>query len=161
MLSFVITVLLSACFGDLEIRNGEELIKFAAKVNDEGYDFSDETVFLTSDIDMSTFTANFTPIGTDGNSFRGTFDGHGHIISNLAVTSSASSYVGLFGCAYEAVFKNTVLLHCEGICRRHCFCWGFCESQLILFSRCLSGRAGQCCCHQVLSASTVNHMLEI
>ena len=109
MLSFVITVLLSACFGDLEIRNSEELIKFAAKVNDEGYDFSNETVFLTSDIDMSTFTANFTPIGTDGNSFRGTFDGHGHIISNLAVTSSASSYVGLFGCAYEAVFKNTVL----------------------------------------------------
>jgi filamentous hemagglutinin family protein len=49
---------------------------------------------LTSDIDLSS-TPNWTPIGTSGTPFTGTFDGLGHTISNL--TTSTSGQIGLFG----------------------------------------------------------------
>ena len=65
------------------------------------------TVFLDSDIDFTGETLE--PIGvSDSNYFNGTFDGQGHAISNLNVTSS-SGYVGLFGYSRGLTITNVVL----------------------------------------------------
>ena len=61
-------------------------------MNMDGY--CGKTFNLTSDIAMT--AANFTPIGTDSNPFRGNFEGNHHKISNLNVTRT-SSFSGLFG----------------------------------------------------------------
>ena len=53
-------------------------------------------MFLESDLSFSE-GSTFDHIGnTIHNYFRGAFDGQGHVISNLAVTSD-SPYIGLFG----------------------------------------------------------------
>ncbi len=47
---------------------------------------------------------NWTPIGTDGTPYSGTFQGNGHIISNLNVNTGADvATVGLFGTASGAI----------------------------------------------------------
>ncbi len=52
---------------------------------------------LMDDIDM-TGVSDYIPIGIDNlHRFNGTFDGDNHIISNLTLTSSDYSYLGLFG----------------------------------------------------------------
>lgn len=50
---------------------------------------------LQSDINLKSY--EFTPIGNEKHPFTGTFDGNGHIISNLKIDSSDDN-VGLFGC---------------------------------------------------------------
>ena len=45
---------------------------------------------------MSNFPG-YTPIGTDTHAFNGTFYGNGHVISNLSISASGTSNVGLFG----------------------------------------------------------------
>ena len=66
---------------------------------------------LTADIDLT--GKGWTPIGTDyDNSYTGTFDGGGHIIMGLTVTTNYQ-YVGLFGRLGEAgTVKNVVM---EGV----------------------------------------------
>lgn len=59
---------------------------------------------LLNDIDMSGMTT-WLPIGTSSTPFRGTFDGHGHSIKNLAVKTN-KSYSGLFGMTSGASIKN-------------------------------------------------------
>ena len=49
---------------------------------------------LTKDI---TLTGEWTPIGTSGNTYTGTFDGGGHTITGLTVKQEGTNYVGLFG----------------------------------------------------------------
>jgi filamentous hemagglutinin family protein len=41
--------------------------------------------------------AGFTPIGSQGTAFGGTFDGLGHTISNFTINMPGADYVGLFG----------------------------------------------------------------
>src|ERR1700722_5738176 len=41
--------------------------------------------------------AGFTPIGSQGTAFSGTFDGLGHTVSNLTIKLPLVNYVGLFG----------------------------------------------------------------
>ncbi len=50
---------------------------------------------LGNDIDL-TLTA-WTPLGTQTNPFRGTFDGKGYVIRNLSVTATDPEGAGLFG----------------------------------------------------------------
>ena len=66
---------------------------------------------LTADIDLT--GKGWTPIGTDyDNSYTGTFDGGGHTIMGLTVTTNYQ-YVGLFGRLGEAgTVKNVVM---EGV----------------------------------------------
>jgi len=40
----------------------------------------------------------WTPIGTNNNAFRGTFDGDGHVISGVYINNPTSDNRGLFGC---------------------------------------------------------------
>ena len=66
---------------------------------------------LTADIDLT--GKGWTPIGTDyDNSYTGTFDGGGHTITGLTVTTN-DKYAGLFGYIGEAgTVKNVVM---EGV----------------------------------------------
>ena len=76
---------------------------------------------LINDIDLQ--GVNFQPIGfTDSEvttiaefvsgAFRGSFDGHGYIISNLTLDMADASYVGLFGRTYQATIIN---IHLENV----------------------------------------------
>ena len=66
---------------------------------------------LTADIDLT--GKDWTPIGTSfGNKYKGTFDGGGHTITGLTITTN-DNYVGLFGCLDRVgTVKNVVM---EGI----------------------------------------------
>ena len=111
MLSFVFLVFHLLCGGvvicdNVRIKNVDEFVQFKNNVNN-GTNYEGTTVFLESDIDFSGKT--FEPIGTDDSiSFRGTFDGQGHVISNLAMNSS-SQFVGLFGYSTGLTIKNVIL----------------------------------------------------
>ncbi|MBR5395879.1 MAG: hypothetical protein IK144_12485 [Bacteroidaceae bacterium] len=64
---------------------------------------------LTADINMDGNMTRFMPIGTQASLFVGEFDGQGHVIKNLIITST-SDYQGLFGViGGGAVIKNFVL----------------------------------------------------
>lgn len=98
---------------EYNIKNESDFISFANSVN-EGTSYSTYTVFLDSDI---TFSDSISSIGTDkNNKFSVVFDGQGYIISNLTIISStSSSYTGLFGystglIARNVVFDNSCLL---------------------------------------------------
>ncbi|SEG89599.1 MBG domain-containing protein, partial [Marinobacterium lutimaris] len=73
---------------------------------------------LGNDIDASETSgwnsgAGFAPVGNSGNSYSGTFDGLGHIISDLFINRSSinSLYVGLFGYTSNAILRNVGLLN--------------------------------------------------
>ncbi len=92
------------------ISTAQELEWLADAVN-RGNSMHGKTIVLTDNIDMSGIT-DWTAIG-DRYVFNGTFDGQGHTISNLTVTSinpSSTSAtlegVGLFGCLGNATIKN-------------------------------------------------------
>jgi len=101
---------------DLTISTKAELEAFAEDVNG-GKDYSGKLVVLIEDIDLK--NEEWTPIGTgtrSGNSyaggsfpFKGTFDGNGKTISNLAITKgSGNDAVGLFGVLDGATVENIV-----------------------------------------------------
>lgn len=97
--------------------------------------FYGKTIYLANDIDMletltykyvdgklsfdivegdetSTGTASslFVPIGASNSAtFKGSFDGQGHTISNLTVLSNTLTYVGLFGHGTFANIKNVIM----------------------------------------------------
>lgn len=90
------------------ISNATELVAFMKQVN-SGTTFSDKTIYLDSNIDLS--GKIWTPIGTSTNKFKGTFDGNGHTITGLRINSTAKyTYNGLFGCAENAIIRNVTLI---------------------------------------------------
>lgn len=64
---------------------------------------------LGDDIDLSGY-GQWTPVGSFGAAFTGTFDGNNHTISGLTIGTSgapsASSYLGLFGDIENATVEN-------------------------------------------------------
>ena len=72
---------------------------------------TDINITLDKNIDLT--GKEWTPIGTSfSNSYTGTFDGGGHTITGLTVTTN-DEYAGLFGCLGEAgTVKNVVM---EGV----------------------------------------------
>ncbi len=78
----------------LRISDEKGLKDFASEVNG-GKSFAGETIVLQSDINLSE-EENWTPIGSEEHPFAGTFDGGGHKINNLKITSEAEN-IGLFG----------------------------------------------------------------
>ncbi len=80
-----------------------DLEKFASFVN-SGKNTQGVKFILENDIDMSS-VANFTPIGSSSNAFKGNFYGNGHIISNLKINSSADE-IGLFGYIENALIQD-------------------------------------------------------
>ena len=63
---------------------------------------------LMADIDMSAYTGTqYNIIGNTTKPFTGTFDGNGHIISNLTIAASSKDYVGLIGCVgFDGQIRN-------------------------------------------------------
>ena len=91
---------------EVRIRSVDEFIRFKNNVN-EGTSYSGTTVFLESDLSLAEKT--FEPIGVpDSNYFNGTFDGQGHAISDLTITSS-SQFIGLFGYSRGLTIRNVIL----------------------------------------------------
>ncbi len=90
--------------GNYTVTSAEGLKNLAKLVNEEWK--SDINITLTGDI---TLTGEWTPIGTYDNPYTGTFDGGGHTITGLTVTTS-DQYAGLFGDIDEnGTVKNMVL----------------------------------------------------
>lgn len=100
-----------------EIYSAAGIEWLAAQVNGGTDEFAGKTVRLTDDIDMAGVA--HMPIGlipASGNpdnapTFKGTFDGQNHTISNLTVTDHTPGFAtaGLFGTVREAVIKNITL----------------------------------------------------
>jgi hypothetical protein len=65
--------------------------------------------YLTGDIDLA--GEYWTPIGERNAEFSGTFDGQGHVIRNMTITTIAGDYaeVGLFGAIRNGNIKNVGL----------------------------------------------------
>lgn len=88
-----------------------QLAGLARLVNEKGITFSGKTILLGQDVslentDGTTGVRTWTPIGTSTtNSFRGTFDGQGHVIFDMSAWNDGS-YCGLFGCCTDAVIRN-------------------------------------------------------
>lgn len=92
--------------GVYQIGTAEDLVEFSKLVNGGSNNVS---AVLTANIDMAECSNDFKPIGTEANPFNGSFDGQGHIISNLTVNTGADC-AGLFGyVAAPCDFKNFVL----------------------------------------------------
>ena len=76
-----------------------QLNAFAEDVS-AGNDYKDKYVKLGADIDMSTSTLAYTPVGTsEATPFRGSFDGANYTVKNLKIAVGAEKYQGLFGYA--------------------------------------------------------------
>jgi len=80
------------------------------------YSFSGKTIKLAADIDLSEYD-NWMPIGEfdqenweGGIPFSGTFEGGGHVISNLRVSKSNSDGAGLFALVRRGVVRNLGLV---------------------------------------------------
>ena len=94
--------------GSYTVTSADGLMNIAELVNGGKTDIN---ITLTADIDLT--GKDWTPIGTDyDNSYTGTFDGGGHTITGLTVTTN-DEYVGLFGYLNRAgTVKNVVM---EGV----------------------------------------------
>ena len=113
---------------EFTLKSAEDLAGFAALVNGTATAptstfaltapatvqdcFEGKTVKLAADLDLHDIS--WTPIGRIGTtstdfsySFKGTFDGQNHVISNLKVDNSG--WAGLFGLAHSATIKNVKL----------------------------------------------------
>ena len=83
------------------IGSSEDLVAFAGSTS---YWAAGTYAKLTADIDLTGVT--YTPIGNSSTAYSGTFDGDGHTIRNLTITSSGY-FVGLFGStASGSVLQN-------------------------------------------------------
>ena len=94
--------------GSYTVTSADGLMNIAELVNGGKTDIN---ITLTADIDLT--GKDWTPIGTDyDNSYTGTFDGGGHTITGLTITTK-DQFVGLFGYLNRAgTVKNVVM---EGI----------------------------------------------
>ena len=94
--------------GSYTVTSADGLMHVAELVNGGK---SDINITLTADIDLT--GKNWTPIGTSfSNKYTGTFDGGGHTIKGLTVTTN-DQFVGLFGSiGYAGTVKNVMM---EGV----------------------------------------------
>ena len=92
--------------GVITINTAEELAALAQAVN-AGDNFAEKTIALKRDMNLNGYS--WTPIGdyTNG-TFKGTFDGNNHKISNLVCIKEGTTGVGLFG-KLQGTVKNLKL----------------------------------------------------
>ena len=90
--------------GNYTVTTAEGLKAVADIANNGNLDIN-----ITLDTDLTLTDMVWTPIGTSGNTYKGTFDGGGHTITGLTVTGS-DQYTGLFGyIGTDGTVKNVVL----------------------------------------------------
>lgn len=100
---------------DLVISTVDDLKKFRDDVNNGVNNYSGKTVVLANDLNLN--GEDWIPIGwrvtnLNGADFSGTFDGNGHKITGLNITSSTDSNYGLFG--YTGMGSSIKNLNVEG-----------------------------------------------
>lgn len=91
---------------EFTISTAAQLAGLAQLVN-EGNNFSGKTITLGANIDLA--GKEWTPIGTSGKPFSGTFDGKNFTIYNLVITNPSASDVGLFGYTTKGEIKEFTL----------------------------------------------------
>ena len=94
---------------EYELSTAAQLRWFAEQVN-TGNTFAGKLIKLAGDIDLKNIP--WTPVGngaTGAVSFRGTFDGQDHVISNIMINEGASVYDGFFGSVWGATIQKLVL----------------------------------------------------
>ena len=91
--------------GSYTVTSADGLMNIAKLVNGGKTDIN---ITLTADIDLT--GKDWTPIGTSfSNKYTGTFDGGGHTIKGLTVTTN-DQFVGLFGSiGYAGTVKNVMM----------------------------------------------------
>ena len=91
--------------GSYTVTSADGLMNVAKLVNGGKTDIN---ITLDKNIDLT--GKDWTPIGTDyDNSYKGTFDGGGHTITGLTVTTN-DQFVGLFGSiGYAGTVKNVMM----------------------------------------------------
>ena len=91
--------------GIYEIYTVDQLGKLAEMVN-SGTTFSGQTLKLMNDLDLRGYTIEPIGGGDSATTFRGTFDGNGHVIKNLFLYKPHSINVALFGNGHNATIRN-------------------------------------------------------
>lgn len=94
----------------IQISAPEDFEKFYNDV-EFGNSYKGDTVLLTSDIDLCDISAEFNPIGNEKTQFEGTFDGQGHVISNLKFYDdrwAETMHVGMIGYGKGATLRDIV-----------------------------------------------------
>ena len=100
--------------GSYTVYNADGLLNVAELVNGGKTDIN---ITLTADIDLT--GKNWTPIGTSfSNKYTGTFDGGGHTIKGLTVTTN-DQFVGLFGSIGNAGTVKNVMMEGVQITKNH------------------------------------------
>ncbi|MEE0864338.1 MAG: DUF6562 domain-containing protein [Alistipes sp.] len=105
--------------GEYLVTATEGLEYIAEQVNAGNEEYTEANIVLDGDIDLAQLAAmtrsavvanNWTPIGTEANPFKGSFDGNGKTIKNLALVESEAkegkAFIGFFGYAKDATIKN-------------------------------------------------------
>lgn len=88
--------------GVYSLKNAEDMIWFAAQVNES--EKLDIKAQLSDDIVL---TGDWTPVGSQGSSFAGVFDGKGHKIEGLRLVGSKDdTYLAMFGDTENAEIKD-------------------------------------------------------
>lgn len=87
----------------IQISDAKDMQDFASLVNAGNTSLNAE---LTGDIDMK--DVSYTPIGTESNSYTGTFDGKGNRIKNLVIDTSTSQQA-LFRRCGAATIQNLII----------------------------------------------------
>lgn len=128
MKKHLLTFLIALCFGASQlfsmtgtgsaadpyiIENEADLLTIMDPANSATYWAAGVYIELGTDLDMSAYNSSSTPdptrpIGLSGNTYKGNFDGKGHIIRNLTITRTVQ-YAGLFGYIENAEIRNLLL----------------------------------------------------
>ena len=94
--------------GVYEMNTLADMQWLADKVNTGAEYFDGKTVMLANDIDLNNI--EWTPIGTEVNNFKGTFEGNNKVIKNLTIkvteAKEGKAYIGLFGYAKDVTIRN-------------------------------------------------------
>jgi len=102
--------------GSYTVTSADGLMNIAKLVNGGKTDIN---ITLDKDIDLT--GKGWTPIGTDyDNSYKGTFDGGGHTITGLTITTK-DQFVGLFGYLNRAGTVKNVVMEDIQITSNHMF----------------------------------------
>ena len=97
--------------GVMTITTAQELAAFRDSVN-HGVTYEGITIALANDIDLSGHA--WTPIGTTGKEFKGSFNGNGHKILNLTPAAGLTSF-GLFEKVAGTVVIENFQLHVNAV----------------------------------------------
>ena len=93
-----------------KIYNADQLYQMRNFPSQEGVYFKlMANIDLTNWISENNPSQGWVPIGSEGESFRGVFDGNYKFITGLFINREKSSYVGLFGYTNNATINNLTL----------------------------------------------------